>query len=89
MLAVRDDRLAGVVMKCSCGKPISRHMQGKCFACRYEEMKVAKIKAPVKCKFCGKEFRQYDKRQRLYCDDVCKYKQNYRRIKERMAEDGK
>jgi hypothetical protein len=41
------------------------------------------------CKFCGKEFRQYDKRQRLYCDDVCKYKQNYRRIKERMAEDGK
>lgn len=43
-------------MECSCGKLISRHMHGKCFACRYEEMKVAKIKVPVKCKFCGKEF---------------------------------
>ena len=69
MLAVRHDRLAGVIMKCSCGKLISRHMQGKCFACRYEEMKVAKIKAPVKCKFCGKEFIPRDGRK--YCSTDC------------------
>lgn len=26
-------------MRCECGKPISRHMRGKCMACRYREAK--------------------------------------------------
>ena len=56
-------------MKCSCGKLISRYMQEKCFACRYEKMKVAKIKAPVKCKFCGKEFIPHAGRK--YCSTEC------------------
>ena len=58
-----------MIMICSCGKPISRHMHGKCFACRYEEMKKIKIKAPVKCKFCGKEF--FPLNGRRYCTLNC------------------
>ena len=58
-----------MIMICSCGKPISRHMHGKCFACRYEEMKKIKIKAPVKCKFCGKEF--FPSNGRRYCTLNC------------------
>ena len=56
-------------MICNCGKPISRHMHGKCFACRFEEMKKIKIKAPVKCKFCGKEF--FPSNGRRYCTLNC------------------
>ena len=56
-------------MRCDCGRQISRHMHGKCFACRFEEMKKIKIKAPVKCKFCGKEF--FPTNGRRYCTLNC------------------
>ena len=68
-----------MIMRCNCGKLISRYMQGKCFACRYEEMKVAKIKAPVKCKFCGKEFISHNGRK--YCSTDCSNERN--KIEER------
>ena len=69
-----------MIMRCNCGKLISRHMHGKCFACRYEEMKVAKIKVPVKCKFCGKEF--ISDRGRKYCSTDCSNERN--KIEERI-----
>jgi len=56
-------------MRCDCGRQISRHMHGKCFACRFEEMKKIKIKTPVKCKFCGKEF--FPSNGRRYCTLNC------------------
>ena len=58
-------------MRCNCGKLISRHMHGKCFACRYEGMKKSGNKEPVQCIYCGKQFmpgRSYAK----YCSDDCR-----------------
>lgn len=69
-----------MIMKCGCGKLISRHMHGKCLACRYEEMKKIKIKEPVRCKFCGKEFIPHFGSK--YCGSECLREQ--RRIRDRI-----
>ncbi len=58
-------------MKCSCGKLISRHMHGKCLACRYEEMKKVKVKEPVQCEYCGKEYFPSIASSK-YCSEECR-----------------
>ena len=62
---------------------------GKYIAMKAEEPEIeAEDEIPegwIKCKFCGRPFKPYDKRM-LYCDSICRQKSNAPRNRERRRE---
>lgn len=65
-------------MRCGCGRLISRHMKGKCMACRYKDITAGGYKA---CKICGKLFKPHAYNQ-VCCSQECSEENRLALIKE-------